>query len=100
MIKLFYEQLNVLPESLSLNFFVVFVIGFAVADFFGTALGAAALAAVAAPSFLADFLDFDDFLGLESLSVDDCEAEEALRLLVTAPVLFADAPLSFFFPDF
>lgn len=85
---------------MSLNFLVAFAIGLAVADFFGTAFGAAALADGMPPSFLADFLDFDDFFGLESLSVDDCDADEALRLRVTAPDLLVDAPPSFFFPVF
>ena len=57
--------------------------GLAVADFFGTALGADVA------SFLPlslDFLDFlpDDFFGLASLP--DEEAVDALLLLVTAPL--------------
>jgi hypothetical protein len=89
-----------LPESLSLSCFLVatagLAIGFAVADFFGTALGAT--------SFF-DFFDFlsDDFLGLVSLPDD--VADDALRLRVTAPDFFpvgtfVPADLEFFFPDF
>ena len=74
-----------------------FAIGFAVADFFGTAFGAT--------SFL-DFFDFlseVDFLGLVSLPDD--VPDDALRLRVTAPDffpagLFVPSDFELFFPDF
>lgn len=81
-------------ESLSLNFLVAagFAIGFAVADFLGTALGT---------SFLPEdfFESLADFLGLCSESVVEA-AEEALLLLVRAPVFFWLPDFCDFLEDF